>query len=132
MLKLENIKGVYRESGNWRSTNGDSGDLSGSVTLGYSLGRLSFLYGDGDSQITEPLTTEMNHAQLRGGASVGTVYFGSNSVIVEYDADVNGRQERNTDVWTFLDGTVHRAGVIRQETRMIWFDSVMLKLDLNA
>ena len=128
-MKLEDISGTYAEAGTWHGTDGKSGSLSGRVTVTHGPAGLSFRYGDGETQSSEPFLAGAKHAALRGEASSGTLYFGQDSLILEYAADVRGRKEQNTDVWIFRDGVAHRTGVIRQAGRVIWFDVVMSRVD---
>ena len=44
-------------------------------------------------------------------------------------ANVEGRVEFNTDTWIKSDGGIYRAGVIRQNHRVIWFEAEMRKSD---
>jgi len=127
-MMIEDIAGTYTEAGTWHDTNGQSGSLSGCVTVTQSSASLSFRYADGVVQ-TAVFAAGARQAALRGASSSGTLYIGANAIILEYTANVDGRNEQNTDVWTFRDGVLHRAGLIRQSERVIWFDAVMSRVD---
>ena len=61
-----------------------------------------------------------------GGATTsGTLYAGDQMIILEYLADVGGREERNTDIWKFSGHALTRGGIIRQGERTIWFEANM-------
>ena len=127
-MTFEDIHGTYTEAGTWHNTNGESGRLSGRVTVSHGPAGVSFHYGDGVTQTAEPFTAGARHAALRSESSSGTLYRGEKAIILEYAADVGGRREQNTDVWTFRDGVLHRAGIIRQASRVIWFDAAMSRV----
>jgi hypothetical protein len=128
-VTFEEIRGTYEEAGTWHSTNGESGSLSGRVTVTQGPAGVSFHYGDGTTQTAEPFAAGARHCALRGATTSGTLYSCQNSIVLEYAVEVGGRREENTDVWVLRDGVLHRAGVIRQSGRVIWFDAVMSRLD---
>ena len=122
---LREIDGEYTEAGIWWDAHGKSGTLDGSVAIEFDGDRLAFRYGDGEVQTTESLVGVGNCSTIRGRKSSGTVFIGENCLILEYTAEVNGLEEKNTDSWMFCGGTIRRSGLIRQRDRVIWFEAEM-------
>ena len=126
-MVFRELTGKYSELGVWWDTSGMSGPLEGSVLVEFAEDRLTFRYEDGEVQIIGPLVGEACHAAIQGEKSAGTLYVGDNCLVLEYQADVNGREERNTDTWTFFGEIVRRSGLIRQADRIIWFEAEMVR-----
>jgi hypothetical protein len=101
ILVLREIDGEYTEAGTWWDTHGKSGTLDGSVGIEFDGNQLSFRYGDGEVQTTESLAWAGDCSAIRGQKSTGTVFIGENCLILEYTAEVDGVEERNTDTWMF-------------------------------
>ena len=131
MLDVSKFTGDYRESGKWRTAGGTSGDLQGRIIVRVENGQLSFSSDDGHTMTAQPvdgLSQPINLEGTGGGAtSSGTLYVGDEAIILEYVANVRGREEHNVDVWTFTDGKATRAGIIRQPERTIWFEAKMIR-----
>jgi hypothetical protein len=62
-----------------------------------------------------------------GTTSSGMIYIGEQTIILEYVANVGGREEKNTDMWMFDGEAVTRAGIIRQSQHDIWFEAKMIR-----
>jgi hypothetical protein len=121
-----NISGLYAERGVWRDSAGNHGELNGSVSIVHDAQKLVFEYADGERH-SSALTAGATHVPLAGRNISGMLYLGDDSLILEYDADVKGRPERNTDVWVFQGDLIHRVGAIHQADRTIWFEASMVR-----
>ena len=129
-MDLKGITGKYEERGSWKDSDGESGNLEGNIQeIRFEENKLYFCYSDGE----ECLVSEIIHSgdlpiRTSGNHGEGTLLIGADIVILEYEADIDGRVERNTDIWTFSGDGVQRAGVIRQDKRVIWFEAQMIKI----
>jgi len=131
MSAISKFLGRFAESGTWRDTNGNSGELGGEISISVDAQRVFFSIDDGHTMIAglsaDPSSPMKFEGSGGGATSAGTVYVGRNSLILEYTADVAGREEHNLDVWTLSGSDLQRAGIIRQSERTIWFEAEMRK-----
>ena len=129
-MDLHKIAGKYEEFGTWKDCNGNSGKLAGSFqVVRFCDNRLYFEYGSTEEiQISEEIESHDRPICLSSKFGEGNILIGDKSIILEYTTEVDGRVERNTDIWSFGTNRVQRHGVIRQETRTIWFEAEMKKV----
>ena len=130
-MNLNAIVGRYQEDGVWRASTGESGLLSGVVSIEHLNGRLEFSYSDGSRQVSG-LVRNSGPVELTGTLGDGKLFLGDTSLTLEYEADVDGRVEYNTDTWVKCECCFRRAGVIRQAEKHIWFEAKMVKDDGGA
>lgn len=126
---ISRFAGDYSETGRWRDARGNSGALRGRVTIRVEDDRFSMVSDDGHTMVARlpaDLAQPILFEGTGGGATTsGSLCYGDESLILEYAADVRGREEHNVDVWTFGGSMARRAGVIRQIARTIWFEAHM-------
>ena len=128
MLNISDVTGAYTESGQWWDSQGNTGRLQGSIEVSIENDALRFKLDGGHVMSTDPIE---GYAPARlegsgGGVTTsGMAYVADRTLILEYVADVQGREERNTDVWTLSSNAPTRGGVIRQDARTIWFEASM-------
>jgi hypothetical protein len=128
MLNISDVAGRYTESGRWWDSDGNTGELQGSVEVSAKDDQLAFKL-DGIHVIRTGRVEAYAPTSLEGtGGGVvtsGTLFVGDRTIILEYEADVRGRKERNTDIWDFSGIGLRRSGLIRQDKRTIWFEASM-------
>lgn len=129
MADVSKFLGCYSESGYWRDASGNSGELRGGLSVSLTADQLQISTDDGHTMVAQPSmdSSQPMRFEASGGgtSSAGTVYIGEQSLILEYTASVNGRRERNVDIWTVSGRNLQRAGIIRQDGRTIWFEAAM-------
>jgi hypothetical protein len=125
------LEGAYTEVGKWRASNGGSGILQGNITVTHDAGALRFCSQDDHAMLTEPISCKSEQVSFKGSGggttSSGMIYIGEQTIILEYVANVRGREEKNTDMWMFNGEAVTRAGIIRQSQHDIWFEAKMIR-----
>ena len=128
-MMLQDLAGTYTGTVTWRDTRGGQGSLSETVVVESTSDGVAFQHDDGSGMYAEATALAENHVTLHGKSeevgTTGTLYLADHCMILDYVAHVRGREERNTDVWTFSGTSVARAGVIRQADRTIWFEGGM-------
>ena len=128
-MMLQDLAGAYTGTVTWRDTRGGQGSFSETVVVVSTRDGVTFRHDDGSSMSAEATALVENHATLHGKSeevgTTGTLYLADHCMILDYVADVRGREERNTDVWTFSGSSIARTGVIRQADRTIWFEARM-------
>ncbi len=129
-MKLDKIVGRYEEVGTWKDSDGKSGKLTGSFQeVRFHDNRLYFEYGNtGETHISEEIESHDLPICLSSNLGEGKILIGQKSLTLEYTANVDGRVEHNTDIWSFAANSIQRHGVIRQDTRTIWFEAEMKKV----
>jgi hypothetical protein len=129
-MNLDKIVGRYEEVGTWKDSDGKSGELTGSFQeVRFHGNRLYFDYGNtGETQISEEIESHDRPICLSSNLGEGKILIGQKSLTLEYTANVDGRVERNTDIWSFTANCIQRYGVIRQDTKTIWFEAEMKKV----
>ena len=127
-MKLQSLMGSYREEGVWRDSTGGVGDLAGRIRVILRDGCLGLAYGDGSTQLSEPIDGAGVY-RLSGSLGNGRLFLGERSLVLEYEADVGGRLEHNTDSWLLIDGAIERVGLIRQAARTIWFEARLHRVE---
>ena len=130
-MDLHKIIGRYEEVGVWKDSDGNSGELAGSFQeVRFYDNKLYFDYGSNEeTQISEEIESHDRPICISGKLGKGKILIGRKSITLEYTADVNGRVEINTDIWSFDANRVQRYGVIRQGARIIWFEAEMKKVE---
>jgi hypothetical protein len=127
-MNLSKIAGKYKETGHWKSSDGASGDLSDVVEICFKNNRIEFTYSDDEEvQVSEVIDSFDEPIPIKGNLGPGRLLIEDSTLILEYEADIEGRVEQNTDIWVFRDNLVTRHGVIRQDHRIIWFEALMHK-----
>jgi hypothetical protein len=131
VLDIAKFAGTYNELVRWRDSSGRTGELRGTIDIQVEADRVSLSSGDGHTMIGRLPAQVTDSIELVGSGgdatSKGRLYVGDQTLVLEYEADVRGRHESNVDVWTFVDGAVMRAGLIRQNEVTIWFEAQMEK-----
>ena len=129
-MELDKIVGKYEEVGTWKDSDGKSGELAGNLqAIRFCGNRLYFDYGSTEeTQISEEIESHDRPICLSSKLGEGKILIGDKTITLEYSANVDSRVERNTDIWSFGTNSVQRYGVIRQDTRTIWFEAEMKKV----
>ena len=128
-MNLTTVAGRYRETGHWKSSDGSSGDLGSILEITFENNIIQIAYpDDNELQVSEFIHSHDKPIPIIGKFGPGHLLIEDGSLILEYEADIEGRVERNTDVWVFQGNIVSRHGVIRQNDRVIWFEAIMDKL----
>lgn len=117
--------GQFTESGIWYTDSGHRGPLESNILIRVQGDDLHFDYEDGSSHRSQGAAAGLGRFPLTGTGVTGHCYLGTQTLLLEYSADINGRVEHNLDVWTFTDQGITRSGLIRQPERTIWFEAVM-------
>jgi hypothetical protein len=117
--------GQFTESGIWYTDSGHRGPLESTIQISLHGDDLHFHYEDGSTHQSPGAAAGLGRFPLTGAGISGHCYLGTQTLLLEYRADINGRVERNVDVWTFTDQGITRSGLIRQPERTIWFEAVM-------
>jgi|TARA_Y100000310_G_scaffold278729_1_gene297401 hypothetical protein len=129
-MDLDMVVGKYEEVGTWKDSDGNSGELMGNFQeIRFHNSRLYFVYaGAEETQISDEIESHDRPIRISNKLGEGRIFIGDKSITLEYTADVDGRVERNTDIWCFGTNSVQRYGLIRQDTRTIWFEAVMKRV----
>jgi len=128
-MNIENIVGRFNAVTHWKSSEGEAGSFASEEEVRFDGGRIEFVYPDAkDTLRSAVIGSQDNAIHLQGRFGPGRLFILEQSLILEYEAEVNGRLEKNTDVWVFADQGVSRHGVIRQPHRTIWFEARLSRL----
>ncbi len=119
--------GRFLESGIWYTDSGHRGPLKSVIQIHVEGDDLIFDYEDGSRHTAAGAKSGLGHFTLSGQGVTGLCYLATQTLTLEYTANIDGQVETNLDVWTFTDSHITRSGLIRQPERLIWFEAMMTR-----